>query len=216
MKRLSGILHHRQLWVILATLAVALAVVAEFAVSPTPSTSARPVVISPSTASPMLTSATASNIPAPAISVPMSLGVPALGIETHVMELGLNANGTVQVPPNTVEAGWYKYGPTPGRRGSAVILAHVDSYKGIGVFFYIKNLRAGNVINVTLRNHSVAHFKVNRVMEYSQKSFPDALVYKNHGTTVLNLVTCGGIFDHATGSYESNIVVFSTFTGFTR
>jgi sortase (surface protein transpeptidase) len=93
--------------------------------------------------------------------------------------------------------------------GSAVILGHVDSYLGPGVFFYLKNLKAGDRINVVLADGAVTRFAVNRVVEYSNTTFPDQLVYGSRGTQSLQLVTCGGTFDHATGHYESNIVVFS-------
>ncbi|MHB8334566.1 MAG: class F sortase [Acidimicrobiales bacterium] len=153
--------------------------------------------------------------PAPARSVPMRLSVPNIGINIAVGRLGLDANGQVMVPATAHTVGWYVHGPTPGQIGSAVILGHVDSYLGPGVFFYLRNLVAGDSIQVTLADGSVVSFRVNRVEQYSKSAFPDRLVYGSHGTRSLQLVTCGGTFDHATGSYESNIVVFSTFVSMT-
>ena len=153
--------------------------------------------------------------PTPAWSVPMRLSVPNIGINIAVGRLGLNKNGQVMVPATAHTVGWYVHGPTPGQIGSAVILGHVDSYLGPGVFFYLRNLIAGDPIKVTLANGSVVTFRVNRVEQYSKTAFPDRLVYGSHGTRSLQLVTCGGTFDHATGSYESNIVVFSTFVSMT-
>jgi hypothetical protein len=144
-----------------------------------------------------------------ASSRPLSLSVPALGIKIGVDRLGLQPDHQVMVPVNTTIVGWYDLGPTPGQIGSAVILGHVDSYVGPGTFFNLKLLKAGNSIAVTLDDGSVTHFVVTRVVQYSKTTFPDRLVYGSHGTRALNLVTCGGIFDHATGHYESNIVVFS-------
>ena len=100
-------------------------------------------------------------------------------------------------------------GPTPGQVGSAVILGHVDSYLGPGTFFNLKNMKSGNSIIVTLADGAVEHFVVTGVVQYSKVAFPDQLVYGPHGIRSLQLVTCGGTFDHETGHYESNIVVFS-------
>jgi sortase (surface protein transpeptidase) len=147
--------------------------------------------------------------------VPEVLRVPALGITIKVGRLGLQSNGEIEVPTTTHQVGWYTGGPTPGQIGSAAILGHVDSYAGIGVFFYLKNLQSGDKLSVTLSNQEVAHFTVTKVVQYPKNSFPDALVYGNHGVSQLQLVTCGGVFNRSTGHYESNIVVYSRLTSVT-
>ena len=149
-------------------------------------------------------------------SVPMGLVIPAINVSTSVGTLGLQPDGQIMVPATTHTVGWFKYGPTPGQVGSSTILGHVDSFKGPGVFFNLKNLKPGDTLTVTLADHAVTHFVVTRVVEYSKSTFPDKLVYGPHGTRALNLITCGGTFDRATGHYESNIVVFSRLTSVSR
>ncbi|HUY43787.1 MAG TPA: class F sortase [Acidimicrobiales bacterium] len=150
------------------------------------------------------------------VSSPRTVSIPALGVRASIVKLGLTANHQVQVPKTTTVVGWYKLGPAPGQIGSSVLLAHVDSTTGPGVFFYLKNLQAGNLVNVTLANGTVTHFRVEKVVEYSKTAFPDRLVYGNHRSRELQLVTCGGAFDRSTGSYESNVVVFTKYVGATR
>jgi hypothetical protein len=147
---------------------------------------------------------------AAARSVPVHLAIPAIGIAVSLGSLGLNPDGTVQVPDNTVQPGWFRLGPTPGQIGSAVILGHVDSYLGVGVFFQLRTLAAGDQIDVGLADGVTAQFTVNSVAEYSKTDFPAQRVYGSHGSSALQLVTCGGVFDHQTGSYLSNIVVYSS------
>jgi sortase (surface protein transpeptidase) len=142
-------------------------------------------------------------------SRPIRLTIPALGIVTGLDTLGLQADHQVMVPTTTHTPGWYIDGPAPGQMGSAVILGHVDSYIGPGVFFELKTLKVGDSIRVQLADGEVTHFVVTRVVEYSKTTFPDGLVYGTHHTESLQLVTCGGSFDHATGHYLSNIVVYS-------
>ncbi len=153
--------------------------------------------------------------PAPPLarSLPQVLLVPSLGINIAVGQLGLQANHQVQVPANAHSVGWYRLGPTPGEIGSAVILGHVDSYQGPGIFFNLKSLPVGALIEVRRVDHSTALFRVTSVVQYAKTDFPDALVYGSRRGRILNLVTCGGTFDHRTGSYESNIVVFSRLVG---
>jgi sortase (surface protein transpeptidase) len=155
-------------------------------------------------------------IPSVARSRPLTLIIPALGIRTSVGTLGLLPDHEVMVPTNTHTVGWYRDGPTPGQMGSAVILGHVDSYQGPGTFFYLKDLKAGDPITLDLANGAVTHFVVTKVVQYAKTSFPDRLVYGSHGFRALQLVTCGGTFDHATGHYESNVVVFSRLVSATK
>jgi sortase (surface protein transpeptidase) len=143
-------------------------------------------------------------------SRPVALEIPSIGIDTTVGELGLQADGEVEVPTTTRVAGWYRYGVTPGQVGSAVILGHVDSYLGPGVFFNLKTLKAGDSLDLRLADGARARFVVTEVVQYLKTVFPDRLVYGAHGASrSLQLVTCGGVFDHATGHYLSNIVVYS-------
>jgi sortase (surface protein transpeptidase) len=143
-------------------------------------------------------------------SVPVSLRIPAIGVSSSLSSLGLNADKTVQVPTKFAEPGWYKLGPTPGQIGSAVILGHVDDKKGPAVFFKLRSLKAGDKVDVSLTNGTVAHFAVKSVATYSKAQFPAAKVYASQGFAALQLVTCGGKFDKATGHYESNVVAYTT------
>jgi LPXTG-site transpeptidase (sortase) family protein len=155
----------------------------------------------------------ATRLPTTRRSAPIHLVIPAIGVSTSVGKLGLQPDDEVMVPTTIHTVGWYIDGPSPGQEGSAVILGHVDSYKGVGVFFQLKSLKTGDRITVTSSDGVVTRFSVTRVVQYSKTAFPDQLVYGPHGTRSLQLVTCGGIFDHATGHYESNIVVFSQLVG---
>lgn len=143
-------------------------------------------------------------------SVPLMLRVPAIDLAVPLGSLGLNIDGTVQVPTGTQQPGWFRLGPTPGQIGSAVILGHVDSKLGPGVFFQLRALAAGDVVDVDLSDGVTARFTVDSVAMYSKLQFPAQRVYGSHGSSALQLVTCGGVFDHQTGSYLSNIVVYSS------
>jgi LPXTG-site transpeptidase (sortase) family protein len=156
------------------------------------------------------------SIPVTRRSRPVKLVIPAIGVSTSVGTLGLQPDHEVMVPTSIHTVGWYIDGPSPGQMGSAVILGHVDSYKGKGVFFNLKTLKLGDKITVTSSDGVLMTFKVTTVVQYSKSAFPDRLVYGSHGTRSLQLVTCGGVFDQATGHYESNIVVFSHLVSVTK
>jgi sortase (surface protein transpeptidase) len=143
-------------------------------------------------------------------SVPLELSIPAIGLTVSLSELGLNSNDTVEVPTNFQQPGWYEYGPSPGQLGSSVILGHVDSYLGPAVFFQLRTLRPGDTVDVTLADGVITHFVVRQVAMYLKADFPTQLVYGSHGSSALQLVTCGGVFDSQTGHYLSNVVVYTS------
>lgn len=153
--------------------------------------------------------------PVVARSTPVALRIPAIGVAVSVSELGLNPDGTVQVPTDFQEPGWYRLGPSPGEVGSAVILGHVDSYQGPAVFFQLRSLQAGDQVEVSLADGMDANFVVTAVVMYPKDQFPDQQVYGSHGYSALQLVTCGGTFDAQTGHYLSNVVVYSSLVSVT-
>jgi Sortase domain len=153
---------------------------------------------------------------ATARSTPVSLHIPAIGVNVPLSALGLNANGTVEVPTDFQEPGWYRLGPSPGQVGSAVILGHVDSYLGPAVFFDLRKLRAGDRVDVDLADGVVVRFHVLAVAMYPKVTFPSLKVYASHGYSALQLVTCGGAFDYQTRHYLSNIVVYTSLVAVTR
>jgi sortase (surface protein transpeptidase) len=178
--------------------------------APKPSSAAiRSAAAAKRTAPPMVATLAAAR------SIPSTLRIPAIGLSVPLSSLGLNADGSVQVPTNTVEPGWFQLGPTPGQVGSAVILGHVDSYQGPGVFFQLRTLASGDQVFVDLSDGVTVQFTVNTVATYSKQQFPSQRVYGSHGSSALQLVTCGGTFDHQTGSYLSNIVVYTSLTAVT-
>ena len=149
-------------------------------------------------------------------SVPIVLDIPAIGVLAPLTSLGLNPDGTVQVPSEWQEPGWYHLGPTPGQLGAAVILGHVDSVTGPAVFFHLGALRPGEMVNVTLADGVVAHFVVDAVDVYPKSSFPARSVYEaSPGRATLQLVTCTGEFDASTHHYLSNLVVYTSLSSVT-
>jgi sortase (surface protein transpeptidase) len=149
----------------------------------------------------------ASRAPVP---LPVALRIPAIGVRTRLIRLGITPQGTLRVPPSTSVAGWYTGSPRPGAVGSSVIAGHIDSYLGPGVFYRLRLLHPGNKIYVRQADGRLATFRVTAVHEYLKAHFPTAQVYGPTPDAELHVITCGGTFDRASGTYLSNVVVFST------
>ncbi|MFF9089948.1 class F sortase [Streptomyces sp. NPDC014991] len=143
-------------------------------------------------------------------SVPVRLRIPAIGVDTPLLSLGLEPDGTVQVPPVTAHdrAGWYRYSPVPGQRGPSVILGHVTvgSY-GDGVFRHLDRLRTGERIVARLENGTQAEFAVTATRTVAKADFPTDDVYGDVDRPELRLITCGGPRDGH--GYRDNVIVFA-------
>jgi hypothetical protein len=149
-------------------------------------------------------------------SAPTRIDIPAIGVASGLVDLGLNPDGSVEVPPLAKDstAGWYGDSPTPGELGPSLILGHVDSAEyGPAVFFRLGDLRAGDQVSVTRADGTIAVFTVDRVASYPKNSFPTLEVYGNTDRAELRLITCGGDFDASSRNYLDNIVVFASLTG---
>jgi len=146
------------------------------------------------------------------VARPVSLTIPLIGVQTQLLTLGLAAGGALQVPPLSAAsvAGWYTGSPRPGGIGSAIIVGHIDSQSGPGVFYRLSELRAGDDVYVKRADGTTAEFRVTSVQTYLKDHFPTQTVYGPTPDAELRLITCGGAFDPATGHYLSNIVVYAT------
>ncbi|GHC99320.1 class F sortase [Zhihengliuella salsuginis] len=149
-------------------------------------------------------------------SQPTRLSIPSIDVDTDLMNVGLQADGTIGVPPLLADspAGWYDRGPSPGEQGPAVILGHVTALnqEGPAVFFKLGALRKGDEASVTRADGTVAVFTVTRVVQTPKPDFSTMDTYGNTDDAQLRLITCGGTFDESTGRHADNIVVHAELT----
>lgn len=162
------------------------------------------------TAAPALPPETEAPSPAFAMtkSAPVDVRIPALGVRSRLMRLGLDRKGQLEVPPGAFPAGWYTGAPTPGELGPAILAGHVRWGPEPGVFAGLGRLARGDEIVVTRRDGSTAVFRVSEVHRFDKERFPTERVYGNVAHAGLRLITCGGL-DRRSSRYEDNVVAFA-------
>jgi len=145
-------------------------------------------------------------------STPVRVDIPRVGIHSRLLSLGLERDGTLAVPSlaQAQLAGWYEKGPTPGERGPAVIVGHVDTKKGGAVFYSLGRLHPGDRVDVTRKDGKVAVFTVDSVEHVSKAHFPTKRVYGEVGFAGIRLITCGG--DFVGHHYTGNTIVYGHLT----
>lgn len=173
------------------------------AAEPSPSTPASTPIPTP-TPTPTPTPA-----PEPELADPVAVAVPAVGIDTTIVPIAVDADN-VLVPPPYGDAGWWQEGPEPGELGAAVIAGHLDSREGPDVFYRLGEIAPGDEIVVTRADGGSSAFRVVDVGQYSQDDFPTEAVYGGpDDRPLLRLITCGGEYDRGLGRYRDNVVVFA-------
>ena len=140
---------------------------------------------------------------------PARIRLPSLGVDTAVVAVGVDGRGEMAVPENVRQTGWYRFGPAPGSAaGSSVVSGHVDdAVQGRGSFYRLVDLAVGDPVVVTTAAGVDLTFRVSAVRRIPKSALPVDELFARDGPPHLTLVTCGGAFDRASGSYRDNVVV---------
>lgn len=149
-------------------------------------------------------------------SKPVLLKIPKLGINSNLIHLGKNPDGTIAVPlgDNTNKPAWYKNSPAPGQVGPTIIEGHlVDENNNPSIFFELGNLRPGDKVEVPREDGKTAIFEITSVETFDKNSFPTKRVYGFKDHAAIRLITCGGAFNPQLDRYPKNIIAFGELTG---
>ncbi|OLR93460.1 class F sortase [Actinokineospora bangkokensis] len=143
---------------------------------------------------------------------PLWIDVPSIAARSTLVQLGLNADRTVEVPPvdQPMQAGWYRDSPAPGEAGPAVVLGHVDGNRKPGIFWRLKDVAVGDRVEVGRADGSTVAFTVYKVDQVAKDTFPTDAVYGDTDRPEIRLITCGGKFDAANHSYLDNVLVYGS------
>lgn len=149
----------------------------------------------------------ASTLPA---AQPARLRIPSVGIVADFeAPLGIDEKGEVEVPTSFKTVGWYKYGPTPGELGPAVVLGHVDSINGPEIFYNLRRVELGDRVEIDREDGTTAVFEVTRIQNVAQAEFPTLEIYGDIDHAGLRLITCSGTFDRGIRRYSHNLIVYA-------
>lgn len=140
---------------------------------------------------------------------PVGLRIGSIDVDSPVVPVGVLDNGEMEIP-GAAEVGWYRYGPSPGESGSAVLAAHIAYNGRNGVFRKLDRMQVGDTFEVVYDDGSVSPFVVTEVAHYGKAALPFDRVFAKDGDAELVLITCGGTFNESLRSYEDNFVVYAT------
>ncbi|MFK0115662.1 class F sortase [Streptomyces sp. NPDC090994] len=147
-------------------------------------------------------------------AVPDRVRIPAIQVDAPMMPVGLDADGWVGAPPpeDPNLAGWFTGAVSPGEKGTAVVVGHVDNKQGPAVFYGLGALKKGNKVEVDRADGKTAEFEIYGIEVFEKDDFPGDRVYASKGSPELRVITCGGGFSKQNG-YAGNVVAFARLTG---
>ncbi len=142
---------------------------------------------------------------------PVRLTIPSIDVSAKITSVGINVDGNMSTPNNYDDVGWYKYGPMPGEKGSAVLTGHSGNGLGLPdvVFGHLDNVKIGDDIYVGTKGTSQLHFKVTSIEEYDYNA-PTNLIFNQDNGNFLKLITCSGSFIRQYNTHDKRIVVTAT------
>jgi hypothetical protein len=143
----------------------------------------------------------------PAATPPTRIMVDGL-LDVPVVPVGVDRDGSMELPSAGDVAGWYRFGPAPGdRRGSVVVASHVDTSEGVGEFASLPDAGRGDRVTVVGKDGTEHDYRVEKVQRFDKTAVPLDSLFDRDGEPRLVLVTCGGRWLPDVGSYEDNLVV---------
>lgn len=148
----------------------------------------------------------------PAVGAPVLVRIPAIDVTAAVEYVGLTKDEKMENPSDWLDVGWYEKGPRPGERGSAVIAGHLDSYDGPAIFWDLKKLQPGDVIDVTDEHLAVRRFTVTSARQYEKGEAPLDEIFAKTGNDRLVLITCAGTWRRSAG-YDKRYIVYAQEAG---
>jgi len=164
-----------------------------------------PTVVSRATAT---AEPTTTPVPSPTTAPPVRLLIPAIGVDAPVTVKGLRADAVMDVPDGPEDVAWYNFTARPGMGGNAVISGHLDYHNyGAAVFWRLKELREGDMVEVRLADGSVLRYRVSLKLSYDARTAPVPEIVGPTSKEVVTLITCGGTFDSGSRDYSNRLVV---------
>jgi hypothetical protein len=137
---------------------------------------------------------------------PGRIRIPAARVNAGIEPVRARREG-IEVPPDGW-TGWYSGGARPGEPGRAVVIGHVDTSDGPGVFEGVPSLDRGARIDITDNRGAVHSYRVVGAAQVPKRKFPTRAVYGHARHPVLVLVTCGGPYEAGRG-YRDNVLVYA-------
>jgi len=155
------------------------------------------------------TSAASSNTVTVPRGWPKSVTIQKIGVKASVEAVDLSKASQVHAPAKWGDVAWYTRGPRPGEVGRASIYGHVDSTCCPAVFYKLKDLKAGDTVQVNYAKGRPLTFRVLWQGNFANTQLPIKFLYGGSTEHGLVLFTCSGVFHRDGTGYDHKLIVYA-------
>jgi LPXTG-site transpeptidase (sortase) family protein len=143
--------------------------------------------------------------------LPKYIKIPKLGVSARVLQVGINSKGELGTPNNVFDAAWYTGSAKPGQPGATLIDGHVSSWTTHGVFYGIKNLVAGDRIQIIKGDNTVLTYQVvqTQIVDADKVDMNATVNSIDKSKSGLNLITCTGRVKPGTSEFTQRAIVYA-------
>ncbi|QOR66922.1 class F sortase [Cytobacillus suaedae] len=128
-------------------------------------------------------------------------------MDATIIPVGLQEDGTMEVPKDVMEVGWFLQGAKPGQAGNIVLAGHVDSYLGPGIFFHLEHVSLKDRIIITDGHNKKIIYKITKIERYPYQDGPLGEIFGFTSERRLQLITCTGSYNPFKRTHEERLVV---------
>jgi len=136
--------------------------------------------------------------PPPSNSPVTRIIIEKIGIDAPVVTMGVDEDGTPQVPDNPYDVVWYNWSTPPGHGSNAVFAGHFDwtvnQQPVTGVFYYLTKLIPGDIIEVSLEDGTSYKYKVTGNFAILDGDPQGMALMDDTPSDMVTLITCGGVW----------------------
>lgn len=141
---------------------------------------------------------------------PKSINISSINLNGYILNVGIDQNNEVAVPPNVHLAGWFVESVRPGEKGLSIIDGHVDGLNVGGIFKNLNSLKNGDEIKIVMGNDKVYTYRVKDIKTVFLNEAAGVLFSQDPTiTSQLNLITCIGTYLNDQRTYDHRLVVIS-------
>lgn len=138
---------------------------------------------------------------------PVRINIPAIGLDTTVIPVGMDSDGAMAAPDNPDTVAWYALGPGLGVGGNVVLAGHVDWDGRPRAFGYLRRLSEGDVIIVWDQEGSSESYAVAFSHWVEADGADTEEIFAITETPTITLITCGGAYDPISRQYLHRLIV---------
>lgn len=137
--------------------------------------------------------------------------IPRFEVDAPVGVFGVDETGAMETPEDPWLVAWYDFTRRPGEGSNAVFAGHVDALftgnPGPAIFFNLKDLDPGDMLEVTLEDGTLLQYQVaSRWSVYPETADIGSIVGPTE-QDVITLITCGGNLGN---QYDQRLIVRAT------